>query len=159
MIPLGVKCVKDRVLSYDLNLKAIVAGYMIGTGGFDMSRVIMMMGIDGGYSFERQFYRSGSYVYEVVMKVCDEVVGEALREEMVVTMEENLKDKLDSATIENLKDKITQNDLQSINNDIASVALDVAYDMGWQKRAGGRVYDSLSGHDFLIGQKNGKCIS
>jgi hypothetical protein len=25
--------------------------------------------------------------------------------------------------------------------------------MGWQKRAGGRVYDSLSGHGFLIGQK------
>ena len=31
--------------------------------------------------------------------------------------------------------------------------------MGWQKRAGGRVYDSLSGHGFFIGQKTGKCIS
>ena len=39
------------------------------------------------------------------MKVCNEVVDAALREEMVVTVEEKLKDKLDSATIENLKDK------------------------------------------------------
>jgi len=29
----------------------------------------------------------------------------------------------------------------------------VSYDMGWSKRSTGKVYDSLSGHGFLIGQK------
>ena len=46
-------------------------------------------------------------------------------------------------------------------NELTSTAapIDVAFDMGWQKRAGGRVYDFLSGHGFLIGQKTGKVIS
>ena len=105
-IPLSVPSSKDRVLSYELNLRAILVGYMIGTGGFDISRVMTMIGIEGGSSFERQFYRSGSYVHEVVMGVCKDVVDEALREEMVVTTEEKLKDQLDSAAIENLKDNI-----------------------------------------------------
>ena len=93
-IPLSVPSSKDRVLSYELNLRAILAAYMIGTGGFDISQVMTMVGVEGGSSFERQFYRSGSYVHDVVMEVCMNVVDGALREEMVVTAEEKLKDKL-----------------------------------------------------------------
>ena len=31
--------------------------------------------------------------------------------------------------------------------------------MGWNKRSTGRVYDSLSGHAFMIGCRSGKVIS
>ena len=47
------------MLSYDLNLRAILAAYMIGTGGFDITRFMTMMGVEDGSSFERKFYRSG----------------------------------------------------------------------------------------------------
>ena len=33
------------------------------------------------------------------------------------------------------------------------------FDMGWQKRATGRVYDSLSSHGYMIGCSTGKVIS
>jgi len=36
--------------------------------------------------------------------------------------------------------------------------LTVLYDMGWQKRAAGRIYNSSSGHGFLIGAYTNKII-
>lgn len=34
---------------------------------------------------------------------------------------------------------------------IYQIGITVSYDMGWQKRATGKVYDSLSGHGYFIG--------
>ena len=34
-----------------------------------------------------------------------------------------------------------------------------SYDMGWNKRSMGRVYNPLSGHEFLIGCRSGNVIS
>ena len=42
------------------------------------------------------------------------------------------------------------------NNNV--IPLTVSYDMGWSKRSTGRVYDSLSGHGFLVGCHTGKII-
>ena len=41
---------------------------------------------------------------------------------------------------------------------LQNIQLTVSYDMGWQKRAGGRVYDSLSGHAYMIGCLSGKVV-
>ena len=34
------------------------------------------------------------------------------------------------------------------------VKLTVIYDMGWQKRSSGRIYESSSGHAFIIGRRS-----
>ena len=107
-----------------------------------------MMRVKGGPSFERQFYRSGSFAHDVMMKVCNDVVDEALREKMVCTMEDKLKRKIEYEKLDQLIKHIANDDLPSIDESLNSVSLDVTFDMGWQKRAGGRVYDSLSGHGF-----------
>ena len=62
-----------------------------------------MMGVEGGSSFERQLYRSRSYVHEVMMGVCTNVVDEALREEMVSTVRETLKGKIGSAKMDKMR--------------------------------------------------------
>ena len=38
------------------------------------------------------------------------------------------------------------------------VKLTSSFDMGWQKRNSGHTYDSLSGHDFVIGCNSKKII-
>ena len=40
-----------------------------------------------------------------------------------------------------------------------TIAIIASYDMGWNQRATGRIYDSLSGHGFLIGCRSGKVIA
>ena len=44
--------------------------------------------------------------------------------------------------IEMVKNEIANNDVLTSNTEYAAAPIDVAFDMGWQKRAGGRVYDS-----------------
>ena len=38
-----------------------------------------------------------------------------------------------------------------MHEDLRHVGISLSFDMGWQKRATGRIYDSLSGHGFFIG--------
>ena len=54
---------------------------------------------------------------------------------------------------------IENDDLQKLNDNLPSLGLTVSYDMGWQRRSGGRVYDSISGHGFLIGCRSKKVIN
>ena len=38
------------------------------------------------------------------------------------------------------------------------IGIAISYDMGWQKRSTGKVYDSISGHGYLIGCRTGKIL-
>ena len=42
--------------------------------------------------------------------------------------------------------------------EIGNVGLAVPFDMAWQKRGSGSHYDSLSGHDIMIGYRTKKVI-
>ena len=43
------------------------------------------------------------------------------------------------------------NDNSDIPTDILNIEIVISYDMGWQKHSTGRIYNSLSGHGFMIG--------
>ena len=86
------------------------------------------------------------------MQTCNDIIAESLREEMVMSYEEQWKNKITDSELNDLIETVANKDLQLVKKKYASASLDVAYDMGWQKRSGGCVYDSLSGHGFIIGQ-------
>ena len=46
---------KSFMVDYEINLRAILGAFMVGTGSSDVAKVITTMGIGGGASFERQF--------------------------------------------------------------------------------------------------------
>ena len=131
---------------------------MIGTGGSDVGKLMTMMGVTGGRSFKRSFYRSATFVQKKILKRCRVIVNTALREEINLTIEDLYEDNMNEEELSNIMEKITNGELETMNNQLQAIPLAVSYDMGWQKRAGGRVYDSLSGHGFLIGCRSGKVI-
>ena len=51
-----------------------------------------------------------------------------------------------------------EKDEENIPDEVKKIGIAVSYDMGWQKRSTGRVYDSISGHGYLIGCRTGKII-
>ena len=62
------------------------------------------------------------------------------------TYRKQLKEEgLDDETIDRKMDDVKYKRLTE------PVGIDVAYDMGWQKKSSGRRYDSKTGHAFLIG--------
>ena len=51
-----------------------------------------------------------------------------------------------------------ENNEENIPDKIKKIGIAISYDLGWQKRSTGRVYDSISGHGYLIGCRTGKII-
>ena len=69
-----------------------------------------------------------------------------------------LEEGRDSGEAQSIYDEV----IQTKNGDIRTknpVKLTVSYDMGWSKRSTGKVYDSLSGHGYLVGARTGKVVS
>ena len=73
---------------YQINVRYILGAFMIGTGVSDIGRLLMMTGVNVGGSFERPFYRSASFVQRKIINRCKLIVEEALREEIILTIEE-----------------------------------------------------------------------
>ena len=92
------------------------------------------------------------------MQRCRVIVNTALLEEISLTVEDLYEDRMNEEELSEMMTKITNGELETIKQKLEDIPLAVSYDMGWQKRAGGRVYDSLSGHGFLIGCRSGKVI-
>ena len=74
--------------------------------------------------------------------VKDLAIGEALQEEIKQTLEHNNQ---------SYGEWCDQTDKDKNNN---TVKLTVTYAMGWQKRSSGRIYESSSGHAFIIGSRS-----
>ena len=49
-------------------------------------------------------------------------------------------------------------DTNNISHHILKLGLAISFDMGWQKRSTGKLYDSLSGHAYKIGCRTGEII-
>ena len=61
--------------------------------------------------------------------------------------------------LNNISKKVADNKLNNLPDFINATLISVSYNMGWNKRGGDRVYDSLSGNGFLIGCKSDKIIT
>ena len=62
-----------------------------------------------------------------------------------------MKNKLSEYDINKNVDFFRAREYTKMHKDLRRIGISISYDMGWQKRATGRIYDSLSGHGFFIG--------
>ena len=85
------------------------------------------------------------------MSVCQSIMHDALIKEIIATIKDD----------ETLDDEVLHNFINKKYEGIPANSIDIAisYDMGWNKRSTGRVYDSLSLQGFLIGCRTGKMIA
>ena len=147
------------MMAYQLNVRAMLSAFMNGTGGADITRTLTLMGL-GGKGFERSFYRHSRFMHEIIMRVTRRLIREGLLEEISASVR-NMIEEREIGTLEGevILSKIKKNELNDIETMNLQLPIAVSYDMGWQKRAGGRVYDSLSGHGYFIGCRTGKVVA
>jgi hypothetical protein len=118
-----------------------------------------MMGLGGGTAFKRFFYRNAPYVHQKIVAVANGLINESIKQEVTATTNELKENELlNFENGETIKNRLTNKYLNTQNDEIPTIPIAVSYDMGWQKRSGGRVYDSLSGHGFIIGCRTGKVV-
>ena len=88
-------------------------------------------------------------INEMVMEICEEIVQEGLVDEIKGQIKKQLGDKY---TAEEVK-QYTHNFFMEtgfIPEAILKIAITASYDMGWNQRSTGRIYDSLSVHGFWL---------
>ena len=147
---------RDTVLNYELNVRAIMASFYCGTGGNDIAKAASFLGVPGGKSWERSFSRHSPQVSSIIGEVTTKLIDTALIDEIKATLVEKLKGS--DHDREKVITAFLNNDEQNIPGLVKKLELTVSYDMGWQKRSTGKVYDSISGHGFMIGCRTGNVI-
>ena len=80
-------------MEYDANLRAVLGCYAIGTGPLDIGTTVSFLGLPGGRSFDRQFYRYSDIVNRKIIALSSEIIDEALCDEISLTISEKLKNK------------------------------------------------------------------
>jgi hypothetical protein len=135
----------------------MIAVLFLGVGGSDISKLLSMMGLNGGLSFERNFSRNAPAIMEPIREECAMIIEGAFKNEIIATLKSKEWSDSDSEINELIK-QVKQNTIENLPASFLPIPLTISYDMGWQRRACGRVYDSLSGHGFFVGCLTGKVI-
>ena len=79
-----------------------------------------------------------------------EIIDEGFDQDIKASIQDELKGEYSDAEIEEYITNYIQ-DSGFIPDKIKQLPIVASYDMRWNKRSTERVYDSLSGHAFLIG--------
>ena len=83
---------KNTFLDDELNIRAIMAAYHIGTAGHDIGKAFGMIGVSGSRSFERNFSRHSPTIAITLQQDPQEFLQEALRDESIWIIEEKDND-------------------------------------------------------------------
>ena len=80
------------IMTYQLNVRAMLSAFINGTGSVDVTRSLVLMGL-GGKGFERSFYRNSRYMHRIIMRVTKRLVHEALLKEIGASVDHVIKER------------------------------------------------------------------
>ena len=142
-----------------LNYRAALAAIHLGAGALDIVKCLSMIGIGGvNHNFERAYHRVLPQINNKIIDVCGDIIYAAMKKEIIATIRQKKKVELSNSDIKKLVQLINDDKFEEVNKQIGNVPLTISYDMGWNKRSGGRVFDSPSGHGYFIGCLTGNVI-
>ena len=81
-----------------------------------------------------------------------------IKNEIIATLRSKDCSEYNDNDINQMVKNIEHNTLKNLLDGIPLLSLTIFYDMGWQHRACGRVYDSLLEHGYFVGCLTGKVI-
>ena len=77
---------KPKVSDSFVNIRAVLMTYQLGIGSNDLSRMLSMININGGLSFERNFHRHVTFVNEQIHSVCNEIIEVGFKDEIFAAL-------------------------------------------------------------------------
>ena len=128
----------------------------LGTGASDIGRSLSVLGVSGGNSFERSFHCHSSFVCSKIQDCTKNIIDQSFLEKIIVTFSDDTEGTSECSEKEFIINCKRNKKFESLPENLSPIKISNSYDMGWQKRAGGRMYDSLSGHGFFVGCRTKK---
>ena len=141
---------KSSSLGEAANVHLILASYYLGKAGHAIAVIAGALGLPNVAGVNGMYYKHYDVVGAAIRKVTGQLEKEALESEIVATLASENKKYFDRSLIFDKNGLLLEH--------LPDVGIDVAYDMGWQKRSSGHKFDSPSGHGFLVGCRTRKVI-
>lgn len=88
----------------EVNIRAVLSAFYIGTGGGDVSKVLGMLGVGGSLSFERNFTNHSPKISKIIREVCDNLIYHSFVGEVIVTIKEKYPFYSDEHNLNKLKE-------------------------------------------------------
>jgi hypothetical protein len=144
------RCSYERMTDYAANVLYVLGFMSVGDGPTEAGRLLGLLGLPNDTTMmNRSFGIIESRIAKHVRLLCDEIIGDNIDEEAKLSMSE-----FDYNAWKNwLKD----DSLGPIPVE-RMPHLDACYDMAWQQKGSGHVYNSQSGHGSLFGRYSRKII-
>ena len=121
---------EKRGKDHEINVRSILAAFIIGTGGTDVVRMMTMLGLGGGVAFDTMFFKYQKEVCGSILKRSREIVRKALLDEITITLHETMKGNLSDEQLSVCETLIKNNELNELHGNLPSIGLIVSYDMG-----------------------------
>ena len=80
-------------LEYELNIRAMMSAFYIGTGGFDIGELVGMFGLPGGTGWERTHSRHTPFLNDIIIRLAETMMEESLRRDIDLTIRDKLEKK------------------------------------------------------------------
>ena len=144
----------ERIVDYEANVLCVLGFLACGDGGVEAGRLLGLLGMKNATTMgPRSFGIVEEYIGPVTQQYTKEIVHNNLVEEVRLSY--------GNRTDENgllLFDLWKEEKLDKNNHDLWP-KLTVTHDMGWQGRASGNQYNSMTGDGLLFGALTRKAIS
>jgi hypothetical protein len=145
----------ERSTDYALNVLYVLGFISMGDGCTEAARLLGLIGLPNDTTMKsRSFTIIEDRVGPHLRQLSDDLILENLIEEARLSME--LSNSHDENDFRVWKESLTD---ESIKLSTARMPkIDGSYDMAWQQKGSGHVYNSASGHGTLIGRRTRKVV-
>jgi hypothetical protein len=145
------RCSYERMSDYAVNVLYVLGFISMGDAHTEAGRLLGLLGLPNDTTMmNRSFGIIEGRLSFHLRQLCEEVIAENIDEEARLSMSE-----VDyNVWMAWKKDAATVGDLPHVR----WPHIDGTYDMAWQQKGSGKVYNSQSGHGTLFGRFTRKCI-
>ena len=144
--------------SQEVNVRDIIDVYYQGCGPHDIGNTMSLLGVTGGHTFRNIFYKNINIFTNTINDKLKLIFNEGLSMEIKATIKHLLKAEYSVEEIEGYMQGFEDGSCV-LPPRFQPLPIVASYYMGWNKISTGRVYDSSSGHAFMIGCHSGNVIS
>ena len=134
----------------------MLSAYHLGIEAADLTKLFTMLGFGNMVYFKRIFSRHEAFINDGILSATSEIIKDSMVSEIRATVHKLYGEKLDVETINNWCKQAKM--LSKQKQIIEKLPLAASFDMGCQKCAVGKVFDSLSGHGYMVGCETGKVV-
>ena len=119
----------------ELNTRALLSSFFIGSGGQDIGSVANFFGFPGGKSWERFFSRKSKKVQKLIIGIVDQILNDSLANEVIAKIRVLLKGKATEEEIDENINFFKCGEYIKMHADLRLIGIAITYNMRWQKRA------------------------